>query len=301
MIKCCDVLEGLKQLEDNSVDCVIADPPYSSSGHNFGNNIDKIPLKDYVAWSMDWIDECERVMKPSATMFIYGFPEIICHIAVNMTMEFKFLQFHYTNKAIPSLKSFWQRSHESILTCWLDKNERIFNLDESRIKYSSGFLKGSANKSRKPTLGRFSKGDKESVYKVHPKGALPRDLIEINEDNIPDVISVPALAGGAGMVERMFLCKTCDQIYPNKEFKNHSNHETIKHPTQKPMELTRRLITSCKPKEGGKVLILFAGSGSEALVCKIMKLDFLGFEINPDYVKLAQRTIDYYEKNNTIL
>jgi len=40
-------------------------------------------------------------------------------------------------------------------------------------------------------LGRFSNGNKETIYKAHEGGALPRDVIKI-----------PALAGGAGMSER---------------------------------------------------------------------------------------------------
>jgi site-specific DNA-methyltransferase (adenine-specific) len=52
-------------------------------------------------------------------------------------------------------------------------------------------LNGAAGKIRKGTLGRFSNGNKETIYKAHEGGALPRD-----------VIKTPALAGGAGMNER---------------------------------------------------------------------------------------------------
>lgn len=35
-IYCCDVLEGLKQLDDNSIDLIITSPPYNKKGFNGG-------------------------------------------------------------------------------------------------------------------------------------------------------------------------------------------------------------------------------------------------------------------------
>ena len=50
-----------------------------------------------------------------------------------------------------------------------------------------GFLKNAAGKVRKATKGRFSKGDKETVYKAHKNGALPRDVIKISGDNVSEI------------------------------------------------------------------------------------------------------------------
>ena len=52
-----DVLKGLSNVDDNSCDIIIADPPYNI-GKNFGNNTDKMELKTYVEWSKKWINEC---------------------------------------------------------------------------------------------------------------------------------------------------------------------------------------------------------------------------------------------------
>ena len=71
------------------------------------------------------------------------------------------------------------------MCCYKDKP--IFNRDHVREPYTETFIKNAAGKVRKSTVGRFSKGDKETIYNAHESGALPRDVIKI-----------PAIAGGAG-------------------------------------------------------------------------------------------------------
>ncbi len=271
-----DAVQELKKLPDESCDVAVIDPPYNI-GKNFGNNIDKRELGEYVAWCKDWINESIRILKPSGTMFIYGFSEILAYLSVEIPIQKRWLIWHYTNKNVASL-NFWQRSHEAIICAW--KNKPIFNRDEVREPYTEGFLNGAAGKVRRGTLGRFSGKGVETVYSAHEGGALPRD-----------VIKVPALAGGAGMVERWFLCKTCNDVYEPRQLKNHEGHEIIKHPTQKPYELSKRLIKSAMPKRNGVVLVPFVGTGSECAAAKELGQSYVGFEINPDYIRLAERMI----------
>jgi site-specific DNA-methyltransferase (adenine-specific) len=271
-----DVLEGLKKLPSNSAQIIIIDPPYNI-GKNFGNNGDKRELEDYVEWAQKWLKECIRILKPNGTMFIYGFSEILAYLSVNIPLKKRWLIWHYTNKNIPSMK-FWQRSHESIICCW-DKN-KVFNEDEVREPYTIGFLNGAAGKKRAGTNGRLSKNGKETIYKAHSKGALPRDVIKI-----------PALAGGAGMSERWFICKTCNnQIFHPQKLKEHKDHNIEKHPTQKPLALCDKLIRSAKQSDG-YILIPFVGSGSECVSAKKLNLDYIGFDLNPDYIRLAKERL----------
>lgn len=272
-----DAIKELKKLPNESCDIIIADPPYNI-GKDFGNNKDKRELGEYIAWSKQWIDECKRILNKQGTLFIYGFSEILAHLSVEIDLPKRWLIWHYTNKNVASLK-FWQRSHESIICAW--KDNPMFNRDDVREPYTEGFLNGSAGKIRKNTIGRFSKGNRETIYKAHEGGALPRDVIKI-----------PALAGGAGMTERWFLCLTCDTVCQPRDLKKHESHDILKHPTQKPMDLTKKLIMSALPKQNGIVLVPFAGSGSECLSAKELGASYIGFEINPDYVKLAKGIIE---------
>lgn len=272
-----DVVAGLKKLPDSFADVIILDPPYNI-GKNFGNNFDNRELKDYIKWCKEWLHESERVLKPTGTMYIYGFSEILAHISVNLDMKKRWLIWHYTNKNVAS-STFWQRSHESIICCWKDKP--VFNRDDVREPYTEGFLRGAAGKVRNGTEGRYSKKGVETIYNAHANGALPRDVIKI-----------PALAGGAGMNERWFYCETCDDIFEPKKLREHKDHVTVKHPTQKPLELTKKLLMASLPKEGGVVLVPFVGSGSECVAAKKLGADYIGFEINPDYISMAEHWLD---------
>jgi site-specific DNA-methyltransferase (adenine-specific) len=258
-----DSLEVLPTLPDKSAQIVIADPPYNI-GKDFGNDSDKQSMPQYLEWTDRWIGECLRILKDNGTMFIYGISEnlglILSRIPHNI--QRRWIIWHYTNKTVPSL-NFWQRSHESILVLW--KTDKVFHRDDIREDYTDGFLHGAAGKERAATKGRFSKGEKSTTYTAHPNGALPRDVIKI-----------PALAGGAGMKER------------------------VNHPTQKPLALCEKLLRSChQPPSEGYVLIPFAGSGSECVAAKKLGLPFVGIECNAEYVKIInERLLSHHHHHN---
>jgi len=250
-----DTLQILPTLTADSAQIIIADPPYNI-GKDFGNDSDKQKMDEYLIWCEKWIKECLRILKPNGTMFIYGFSEILALIfaKIPLTVNRRWILWHYTNKNVPSLH-FWQRSHESIIVLW--KEDKVFHRDDIREAYTEGFLNGAAGKERKATKGRFSKGDKKTTYTAHANGAMPRDVIKI-----------PALAGGAGMNER------------------------VDHPTQKPLALCDKLIRSCKQSAtDGYVLVPFAGSGSECLAAKNLALPFIGIELNETYVSLINERL----------
>ena len=246
-----DCVDGMKKLEDNSVDIIICDPPYNI-GKNFGNNCSNKKIEEYLEWCDKWLKECFRIIKPNGTVYIYGFSETLAFIRTRIKYNVRWIIWHYTNKTVPSLH-FWQRTHESILCC--SKEKPIFNRDDVREPYTAAFLKNAAGKKRKATKGRFSNGKKETIYKAHTNGALPRDVIKIS-----------ALAGGAGKKER------------------------VNHPTQKPLALCEKLIKAVKNKEVERNLLIvpFAGSGSECVASKCLNVDYIGFEINEDYIQICK-------------
>ncbi|MCE8163355.1 MAG: site-specific DNA-methyltransferase [Candidatus Moeniiplasma glomeromycotorum] len=291
-----DVIKVLKKLDkNNKFDVIIADPPYNI-GKDFGNNIDYKELQNYINWTKNWIEQCLELLSDDGLIYVYGFSEILARVASQFPLEKqRFLIWYYTNKTSPS-SNFWQRSHEAILCLWKNKRPNL-EINQIREPYSSEYLKFNG-KERTNTKGRF--GNKITTYKVNGKGALPRD-----------VITVPALAGGAGMVERHFMCKDCDKnLYHSREKKNHENHNLITHPTQKPIQLAERLIfsringdhrSSNLLKKGagykGRVLVPFVGSGSECIVAEVHNIEYVGIEINPEYIEYANKWIELIKDN----
>ena len=262
----------------HTFDVIIADPPYNI-GKDFGNESDKRALAEYIDWTHTWLDSCYQLLAADGLIYVYGYAEILAHIAVRYPLhQQRWLTWHYTNKTTPASR-FWQRSQETILCLWNSKSRPALEIDQIREPYTDHYLK-CAGKPRKETPCRFNgHNPRATTYNAHARGALPRDVIKI-----------PALAGGAGLKERWFLCHDCgDKVFPPSELKHHRNHAIMKHPTQKPMALTRKLMLSRINGNGGKVLIPFAGSGSECVVAQDLKIPFLAFELNPAYVDFANQ------------
>lgn len=63
------------------------------------------------------------------------------------------------------------------------------------------------------------------------------------------------------------------------------------HPTQKPEEIIARLL-ECSSVEGEIVLDPFLGSGTTAVVAEKMKRRWIGCEVEPQYLAVAQSRID---------
>lgn len=77
-----DCISGMKKLSDNSIDCVVADPPFglSFSGKesvynrkdNFVVDGYKEITNDYEKFSHKWISEIPRILKPTGTAWIFS-------------------------------------------------------------------------------------------------------------------------------------------------------------------------------------------------------------------------------------
>jgi DNA modification methylase len=72
------------------------------------------------------------------------------------------------------------------------------------------------------------------------------------------------------------------------------------HPTVKPLSLMRYLVRLVTPK-GGKVLDPFMGSGSTGCAAVIEGFDFVGIDITPEYVAIAQKRIDHFAVTSPLM
>jgi DNA modification methylase len=83
-VHCCDALTLLRALPDNSVDAIITDPPYGLAGRVFD-----FPHAQYSAvnesWDYEvplrWMQECQRVLKPTGTVLCFGVRQSIYALA----------------------------------------------------------------------------------------------------------------------------------------------------------------------------------------------------------------------------
>lgn len=75
--------------------------------------------------------------------------------------------------------------------------------------------------------------------------------------------------------------------------------EKVAHPTQKPLSISRRIIHHFS-NLGENVLIPFVGSGSECVAAAMEGRNYTGFELNQDYIDIAQERIAQLEQRDCL-
>lgn len=194
-----DCIAVMQSFDDESVDLVFADPPYNIKKADW-DYFDS--QKEYISWSESWIKEVARILKPTGSLYVCGFSEIVADIkspAMKFFDNCRWIIWHYKNKA--SLANDWGRSHESILHFRKTKKHK-FNVDGVRIPYSEHTLKYPTHP--QAATSQYGNG-KQHYWEPNPDGAKPKDVLEIPT--------------------------TCNGM-----------HEKTPHPTQKPEELLRKIL-----------------------------------------------------------
>jgi DNA modification methylase len=84
---------------------------------------------------------------------------------------------------------------------------------------------------------------------------------------------------------------------PNQQIQNYKNH----HPTVKPTDLMQYLCRLVTPPNG-TILDPFLGSGSTGKAAIYEGFNFIGFDLNSDYIDIAKARIEFAikNKNNTL-
>lgn len=72
------------------------------------------------------------------------------------------------------------------------------------------------------------------------------------------------------------------------------------HPTQKPLELFKRLIEMAS-KEGDIVLDPFMGSGTTAIAAELLNRKWVGIDNKKEYIELANKRIEHFRKSKKLL
>jgi site-specific DNA-methyltransferase (adenine-specific) len=238
-----EAIAWLRSLDDETVDLIFADPPY---------NIKKADWDNFESQEELWIEQASRVLKPSGTMYICGFSETLADIkypAMKFFQSCRWIVWHYKNKA--NLGSDWGRSHESLIHLRKAKTAKI-NIDDIRIPYGAHTLKYPSHPQAETS--QYGNGKRKDVWTPNPRGAKPKDVIDI-----------PTTCNGMG--------------------------ESTPHPTQKPEELIRRFVLASS-NDGDTVLDPFSGSGTTLVVAEQLGRKWLGCELETEYNEWAMDRLD---------
>ena len=146
-----------------------------------------------------------------------------------------------------------------------------------------------------------------------PLGRFPANFIHDGSDEVTELLGEPArffYYAKASKKDRNeglegFADVEQPKIYADDKWskENMGNtpaviREPVKnnHPTVKPTKLMQYLVRLVTPK-GGTVLDPFMGSGSTGKAAKLEGFDFIGIELDPEYVKIAEARINSVDKS----
>jgi len=210
-----DCLELMKQIEDNSIDLVLTDPPYNVN-LKYTDIEDNMDDEDYSEWCYKWLSELYRVLQEGRYAIIFtGDKKLFYVMKAIYKTPFLFHHFLKWNKPL------CQRGLSgTVLFC---RTELAFVL---------------------------SKG-KPNIKNINRK-VLYADTLTYNNTS------------------------------------NNDKYNAVEHNARRPIGLYRQII---KGFDGSKVLDCFMGSGTTAIACKQLNVDFIGFEISQEYVKIANKRL----------
>jgi len=246
-----DSFNWLESLDDACVNLVVADPPYNikkASWDNFENQ------EQYIQWSLKWIKQVSRILKPEGSLYVCGFSEILADLKHPASKYFKhcrWLIWHYRNKA--NLGNDWGRSHESIIH-FRKSDATGLNIDDVRIPYGAHTLKYPSHPQAETSAYGKGTNKKYNNWTPHPKGAKPKDVFDI-----------PTTCNGMG--------------------------EKTPHPAQKPEELIRKLVLASS-NEGDLVLDPFSGSGTTVVVAEQLGRNWMACDLDPRYNEWAIKRLE---------
>ena len=135
-----DALEALKTLPDNSVDLIIADPPYNI-GKNFNGKIEKWDTEEsYLNWCYEWLDLCIKKLKPNGSFYVMTATQYMPYFDIYLRKRLTILSrlvWSYDSSGVQA-KKYYGSMYEPILFCVKDKNNYTFNTNDILVEAKTG-------------------------------------------------------------------------------------------------------------------------------------------------------------------
>lgn len=133
-LRCGDALDLFRSIESESIDLVVADPPYNL-GKDYGNNHDLKCFDDYILFTKEWLLEAKRVLKPNGSIYVFMGVRFISYLYDIMQRDAQlvfnsWIVWHYT-QGMGKTRGFSPR-HDDILF-FTKSNDFKFNLNDVRV------------------------------------------------------------------------------------------------------------------------------------------------------------------------
>ena len=292
-----DAEKILREIEDNSIDLVLTDPPYflDKMDNSWdpktvskitdychvvkflppGMKFDKEQGKKFYEWYFKISKEIYRVLKPGGFFFSFSSPRLY-HRAVSAIDDAGFLIrdcfiWLYTQnqpKAM-SLNHFIEKEN-------FDRKKK--NEIKEKIK---GWKTPQIKSCFEPIVMAQKEYEKTFLHNIMKYNVgLINTNVKIGKNMFPsNVITTQEITED---IDRCFLLPK-----PGREEKgNFNTHKTVK-----PLAICEYIIALTTFSEDAIVLDPFVGSGTTAVAAKNLGRKFIGIDINREYVEIAQKRL----------
>jgi len=319
-----DCLEGVKELADKSIDLVIIDPPYFKvmifdwKGQKYLWDKQWDTLQDYLAWIGTLGTELKRVLKDNGSFYIFADDKISAYVQVELDKLF-----NLENNII------WVKPNNMTIKGWSGYRsyapitERI--LFYSKETKKTGLQEIYENPDCFKSIKEYMRTERKQI--MLDKGFKTQEEFNDYINHVSETASVVSRhyfpdsqwvfptediykkLQTTGYFQRRYeeLRREYEELRREYEelrryFKSDNNFtdvwtfnimgskESVDHPTQKPLNLIKRIVKTSS-KEGMLILDCCMGSGTTAVACQQLGRNFIGFEIEPKYIQLAEERL----------
>jgi site-specific DNA-methyltransferase (adenine-specific)/site-specific DNA-methyltransferase (cytosine-N4-specific) len=261
-----DCMGLARKLPENSVDLVVTSPPYADTV-SYGHKVDVFNPEEYVDWFLELFKEAQRFLKPTGSFILnindrvtngerstYVF-ELVYRIVKETGLKLfdRYIWFKKSALPMPGQKRLNDRI-EYIFHFVKDSKKFKTHTDRVRVPYKEVSLKRFKSKVHGNDIilpDGTTKLSQRGSSKAHPKGAKPITVFRFDTGS--------ALRG-------------------------------LKHPAPYHPQLPEWFI-KWLTDEGDIVLDPFMGSGTTAIACLRTNRKFIGIELEPKYVEIANKRI----------
>lgn len=289
-----DSLIGMKLIENETIDTVIADPPYFKVINQEWDYQWKTQ-SDYLEWTEQWIELVYNKLRFGGTLFLFGYFRNLAHIlSIAEKYGFELRQQIIINKGIKSVAGrktstykMFPNTTESVLFFIKDNKKIIKPILKNRAKELN-----LSSKQINEALGVKSNGG--GMWSIYTGNNICEQFpTKKTWDKLMAVLNLDINYEKIAQTYNPIIGLT--DVWSDLDF---YSRDRI-HPTEKPYKLIERLVmSSTNPND--LILDPFSGSGISGLVANNLNRNSILFEIKNDYFKSSINRFCNYNINYKI-
>ncbi|MDY5554220.1 MAG: DNA methyltransferase [Blautia sp.] len=273
-----DALTCLKQMDEDIADLIYLDPPFftqekqsmvseqKKTEYSFDDTW--ISMEEYLDYMEGRLSECKRVLKNTGSIFVHCDRNASHYLKV--LMDHIFGMSNFQSEIIWAYKR-WSNSRKGLLN---NHQVILFYSKTSDFKFNRIYTDYSETTNIDQILQERVRDQRgKSVYKYTENGEA---VLGQSKKGVPlsDVWEIPYL--------------------------NPKAKERVGYPTQKPLILLEQII-KLVTNEGDLVIDPFVGSGTTVVAAKMLNRRYIGIDISPEAVSLANDRLNSMIKTESLL